>query len=168
MGHPEDERSSPAPRQQRVGIRPEDVLEVARTTRTKARDLEENHQFKNLHLTDDVFGGIGSARALVHLHGSAHRVVSDTIAEVSVQLTAYADGLEKSVSDLAEIEAQSGTALDTLTLRSIAQVRGGDMGDAARREAEARYAPEQRGEVPGLGDQPEDSDGTDPSTETGD
>jgi len=163
MGHPDDDRSGPAPRAATVKLRAADVLGVAELTRTKADELVKNNQFKNLHLSDDVFGCIRSARALVHLHGSAHQVVSDTINEVSTQLTAYADGLVKSVSDLVDIETDSGKALDILAVRSLGQVRGGDMGESARREAESKYAPETKGEVPGVTDASDN--GTDGSGE---
>jgi hypothetical protein len=159
MGQDED-RSAPAPRAAVVELRAADVLGVAELTRTKADELVKDNQFKNLHLSEDVFGGIRSARALVHLHGSAHQVVSDTINEVSAQLTAYADGLSRSVSDLVDIETDSGKALDILAIRSLGQVRGGDMGEAARREAESKYAPETKGEVPGVGDPSGTSTGT--------
>lgn len=155
-----EDRPGTAPRADAVKLRAEDVLGVAELTRTKANELVTNNDFKNLHLTDDMFGGFRSARALVHLHGSAHQVVSDTITEVSTQLTAYADGLVKSVTDLVDIEADAGKALDILAIRGLSQVRGGDMGEAARTEAESRYAPETKGEVPGTDETAETPPGT--------
>lgn len=117
-------------------VNPEDVKELAGTTRSTAQDLLSNKQFRSLQLDASMLGGFPAAQAVASAHGTAHQVVMSTLQGVNDDLMAFASYLDKSVEGLGDADDLSATSLEQL-----AKVEFGDAGDQARRDAQEQYVP---------------------------
>lgn len=117
-------------------VNPEDVKELAGTTRTTAEDLLSNKQFRSLQLDASMLGGFSTAQAVVSAHGTAHQVVMSTLQGVNDDLMAFAAYLDKSVEGLGDADDLSATSLEQL-----AKVEFGEAGEQARRAAQEQYVP---------------------------
>lgn len=117
-------------------VNPEDVKDLAGTTRTTAEDLLSDKQFTSLQLEPSMLGGFPTAAAVTSAHGTAHHVVLSTLQGVNEDLMAFAGYLDKAVEGLADADDLSASALDQL-----AQIRYGSAGNTARHDAQEAYVP---------------------------
>jgi len=117
-------------------VNPEDVLDLAGTTKTTATQLLDDADFKRLQLDNSMLGGFPTGQAVVSAHGTAHQVVLETLNGVHQDLLDFAGYLEKAVSGLGDADDLSASALDQL-----AQVQFGSKGDQARHDAQQLYVP---------------------------
>jgi hypothetical protein len=117
-------------------LNPEDVKDLAGTTRTTADDLLSDKKFQSLQLDPSMLGGFSGAAAVTSAHTTAHQVVIGTLRGVNEDLMAFASYLDKAVDGLGDADDLSASALDQL-----AQIRYGNAGDQARRDAQEQYVP---------------------------
>jgi hypothetical protein len=117
-------------------LNPEDVKDLAGTTRSTADDLLSDKKFRSLQLEPSMLGGFSGAAAVTSAHGTAHQVVLGTLQGVNEDLMAFAGYLDKAVEGLGDADDLSATALDQL-----AQIRYGSAGDQARVSAQEQYVP---------------------------
>ncbi len=117
-------------------VNPEDVKQLAGTTRSTAEDLLSNKKFTSLQLDASMLGGFPTAQSVVSAHGTAHQVVVNTLQGVNEDLLAFASYLDKAVEGLGDADDLSANALDQLS-----QVELGGAADQARRDAQEQYVP---------------------------
>jgi hypothetical protein len=117
-------------------VNPEDVRELAGTTRSTAEDLLSDSEFRSLQLENGMLGGFGKGADVVAAHQTAHKVVLDTLNGVHEDLMAFATYLDKSIEGLGDADDLSASALDQL-----AQIQYGEAGDQARVDAQENYVP---------------------------
>jgi hypothetical protein len=117
-------------------VNPEDVKELAGTTRKNAAHLMSNKSFNSLHLDAAMLGGFAAAQDVVSAHGTAHQVVASTLQGVNDDLMAFATYLEQAVDGLGDADDLSAT-----TLEQLSRYEFGDAGEQARRAAQEQYVP---------------------------
>ena len=117
-------------------VNPEDVKDLAGTTRKNAEHLLSNKEFNSLHLDASMLGGFPAAQDVVSAHGTAHQVVASTLQGVNADLMAFAKYLEQAVDGLGDADDLSATTLEQLSRYEFT-----DNAEQARREAQEAYVP---------------------------
>lgn len=142
MAHPDDTHppatTAPPPAQPDVDLRPERVTTLAGNAEQAAQALHDNTDFRNLQLDVSMFGGMERAATVVELHGTAHRVIVETLNGVERDLRHFGQSLRDAVQGHEEADELSAAALSRL-----AQVAPAGYADAAKAEATNTYVTEE-------------------------